>query len=256
MMVKLAPPVAFGVFVVGFIQLGLAYTLLNFKPMQLPPPSAVASAFIENFQAIARDSLVTVGPTLAGMIVGSLIGYLTAVFITRFPKGGFGLLYIMIAINSVPIVALAPIMNRWFTQPFPAKVSVVIIISMGAMAVNAFRGLSDLPDESRHLMRACDASNMEVFTKLRIPASLPYVFTALKINVSVAMMGTIIGEYFNDNTSGIGYMIKYTLRIGNRKAEGWAYILAAAIISILIYAALTLAQRRLVRWHASQRMGA
>jgi NitT/TauT family transport system permease protein len=223
--------------------------------MQLPPPSAVATAFIENFATIARDSGVTIVPTLAGMLIGSLIGYLTAVFITRFPKGGFGLLYIMIAINSIPIVALAPIMNRWFTQPFLAKASVVIIISMGAMAVNAFRGLADLPDESQHLMRACDASSRDVFLKLRMPASLPYVFTALKINVSVAMMGTIIGEYFNDTTSGVGYMIKYTLRIGNRKAEGWAYILAAAIISIVIYACLTLLQRRVVRWHASQRLG-
>jgi NitT/TauT family transport system permease protein len=159
----------------------------------------------------------------------------------------------MIALNSIPIVALAPVMNRWFVVPFAAKVSAVIVISMGAMSVNAFRGLADLPDESLHLMRAYDATQWDIFKKLRMPASLPYVFTALKINVSVAMMGTIIGEYFNDRTSGIGFMIKTTLRIGNRKAEGWAYILAAAIISVLIYAVLTLIQRRVVRWHSSQR---
>ena len=251
---KILPPTLFGVFIVGFMQLGFGYTLLHFKPMQLPLPSDVITAFIHNFGAIARDSAVTIGPTLAGMLIGSLIGYITAVFITRFPTGGFGLLYIMIALNSIPIVALAPIMNRWFTAPFAAKVSVVIVISMGAMSVNAFRGLSDLPEDSLFLMRACNSSNKEIFTKLRFPASVPYIFTALKINISVAMMGTIIGEYFNGKTSGIGYMIKYTLRIGNRKAEGWAYILAAAIISIAIYAVLTLMQKRFAGWHSSQRL--
>ncbi|MDR3255451.1 MAG: ABC transporter permease subunit [Synergistaceae bacterium] len=252
--IAVLPPLLLGAFVIFLTQAGITHHIFGIKPLQLPLPLDVASAFLSNFDKILRHASVTLTPAVGGMLFGSLVGYCVAILVTRYPKGGYGSLFVMTAINSAPITALAPIMNRWFAGAFFAKLAVITVISMGAMAVNAFRGLNDLPPFSLDLMKSCAAPDMEIFLKLRFPASLPAVFTALKINVAVAMMGTIVSEYFASETAGIGYMIKYSLKIGNQKAVGWAYILAAAVLSLMIYAIIAAAQRRVVAWHVSQRL--
>ena len=82
---------------------------------------------------------------------------------------------------------------------------------------------------------------------------MPSVFTALKISVSAAMTATIISEFFSSQTSGLGYMIKYTLKAGNQKQVGWAYIIAVSIFCLLLYGIIAFTEKRLLRWHVSQK---
>ena len=246
-------PVAFGVVLIALLQTGIIHKLFGIKVLQLPLPLDIAKAFVNNFDKILSNTAVTIAPAVCGLLLGTLIGYAVALFVTAFPNAGYGSLFLMTMINSVPVVALAPLMNRWFSTSFAAKLAVITVAASGVMAVNAFRGLNDLPQNMLELMRSNAASKRSIFTKLRIPNSIPSVFTALKIGISSAMLATIIGEYFSSQTSGLGYMIKYSLKVGNQKHIGWAYIAAVSILSILLYGVISVTESKMLKWHVSRR---
>lgn len=245
-------PVLLGIVLIALLQSGIIHKLFRIKVLQLPLPFDIAKAIAENIGEIIPNAAVTILPAVLGLLLGAFIGYGVAVFVTAFPNFGYGGLFLMTMITSVPMVALAPLMNRWFSGAFPAKLAVVTVAASGAMAVNAFRGLNDLPGNLPDLMYANAASKKAIFIKLRMPNSLPAVFTALKIGMTTAMMATIIGEFFSSQTSGLGYMIKYTLKVGNRKQVGWAYIVSMSVVSVLLYGIICFFEKRLLRWHVSQ----
>lgn len=252
-MQEILPPVLLGLIVVVLLQSGVVHRVFGIKVLQLPLPFSILSAFWENQENILMHSVTTLVPAVCGLVLGSLIGYGAALFVTAFPTLGYGSLFLITMVNSVPIVALAPLMKRWFESDFSAKLVVITIVSTGAMTVNAFRGLNDLPQNVMDLMHANAASKGDIFRKLRIPNSLPSVFTALKTGIPASMLATIIGEFFSSETSGLGYMIKYSLKVGNRKQIGWAYIIAVSLFSILLYGVIRLAEKHVLRWHVSQK---
>ncbi|MBQ9060375.1 MAG: ABC transporter permease subunit [Firmicutes bacterium] len=246
-------PAAAGASAVVLLQTGVIHSLFGFSTLQLPLPSQVVTALGENPGKIWSDTLVTMGPAMTGMALGALLGYGVALFVTMCPGWGYGSMIIMTLINSVPVVALAPLMNRWFETDFFAKLAVIVVASSGAMAVNAFEGLSRPDRDVMELMRISSASKFDIATKVRIPGSLPKVFTSVRILIPVAMLAAIISEFFASKTSGLGYMIKYSLKVGNQKNTGWAYILTVAAISILLYLIVVTLEKRLLRWHVSQK---
>src|SRR5208337_1554005 len=131
---------------------------------------------------------------------------------TVFPKWGYGGLIVVSALNAIPIVALSPIMNRWSSTGMGQKIGVVSVVTMAAMAINAYRGLNDLRPYALDLMRSYAAKRSTVFFRLRLPNCLPSVFTALKINITSAMIASIVSEYFASSTAGLGFGIKDNLR--------------------------------------------
>lgn len=246
-------PVLPAVLALLLLQSGIIHRILGIKVLQLPLPFDIADAFTNNIGKIFKDAAVTAVPAVTGLILGSFIGYGAAVLASAFPGAGYGILFILTMVNSVPIVALAPLMNRWFSSDFAAKTAVIATAASGAMAVNAFRGLNCADENTKLLMRASAASKLQEFIILKIPGSLPGVFTALKTGAPAAMLACIIGEFFSSDTAGLGYMIKYTMKVGNQKQLGWAYIAAASALSLLIYGIICLAERKILKWHASQR---
>ncbi len=246
-------PILPGAVILVLLQSGIIHKLLKIKILQLPKPMDILVALTENLTKIFSDAAVTMFPAVCGLILGALLGYGVALLVTALPNGGYGCLFIITMINSVPIAALAPLMNRWFSGVLAPKLAVIIIAASGAMAVNAFRGLNDLPQNVLELMRVNAASKLKVFTKLRIPNSLPSVFTALKIGVPAAMLATIIAEFFSSETAGLGYMIKYSLKVGNQKQVGWAYIAVVSVFSILLYEVICLAEHLLLKRYRGKR---
>ena len=246
-------PILFGAIMIVLLQSKVIHAIFGLKELQLPLPSQVVEAFFQRLSDICTDMGITLLPAVLGLILGGLIGYGTALLAVRFPRGGYGSLILMTAINSIPVVALATVMNRWFDSALSAKTAVAVVLTMGIMTVNAFKGLCDLRPFALDLMRSYGAETRTVFWKLRLPASLPDVFTALKLGSTTAMMATIISEFFASETAGVGFMIKYSLRVGNQKAVGWAYIVAATILSLALYGAVCLLERHFLRWHVSIR---
>lgn len=245
-------PLAFGILVIAIWELGLIHDALGFKPFQLPTPSQIITTLENNLSKALSDTVVTVSGALVGLILGCLIGFIVAVIATQFPKWGYTGLSVIAAFNAIPIVALSPIMNRWFSNGFSQKVGVVTVVCMAAMAINAYRGLNDLKPFAKDLLESYAASEKVIFLKLRLPNCLPSVLTALKINVASAIMAAMISEYFAASTSGIGFGIKDNLRKG-MMAMGWSYIVMAALVGIILYLIILLVERRAIKWHASQR---
>lgn len=245
-------PLAFGVLVIAIWELGFIHSVLGFKPFQLPIPSQIVKTLHTNFSKALYDTGITVSGALVGLVLGCIIGFVVALIATQFPKWGYTGLTVISAFNAIPIVALSPIMNRWFTSGFGQKVGVVTVVCMAAMSINAYRGLNDLKPFAKDLLESYAASKKVIFLKLRLPNCLPSVFTALKINVAAAIMAAMISEYFASSTSGIGFGIKDNLRKG-MMAMGWSYIVMAAIIGIVLYSVIILIERKAIKWHASQR---
>lgn len=245
-------PLSFGILIIAIWQVGLIHDVLGFKPFQLPIPSQIVTTLHTNFAKALSDTMITLSGALVGLILGCLIGFIVAVIAVQFPKWGYTGLSVIAAFNAIPIVALSPIMNRWFSSGFAQKVGVVTVVCMAAMSINAYRGLNDLKPFAKDLLESYAAPEKTIFFKLRLPNCLPSVFTALKINVSAALMAAMISEYFAASTSGIGFGIKDNLRKG-MMAMGWSYIVMAALVGIILYLIIILIERRAIRWHASQR---
>jgi len=244
-------PLGFGLAFLAAWEIGWFHTLLDLAPFQLPVPTEIVSTLAGSLEKAWNDTLVTVSAALAGLVVGSTLGFATAVVAAQFPRWGSGGLLVLSALNAVPIVALSPIMNRWFADGFEQKVAVVTVVTMAAMAINAFRGLTALRPHALDLLDSYAAGGTKVFFHLRLPNALPSVFTALKINLTTAMIAAIVSEYFAASTSGLGFGIKDNLRKAEM-AMGWGYITLASVAGIVLYLGVLAIERQVTRWHPSQ----
>lgn len=215
----------------------------------------IVNYMFSNFGAMMYNAGITLSAMLPGYILGALLGYGCALLATVCKKWGSGVLVILTIFVSAPVVALAPAVNNMFgsAAPYAAKLVIVIITCMAAMAVNAYKGLNTVKPYSGDLMDIYNANSAENFLKLRLPASLPNVFTALKVNVATAMTSVFISEIYAYTTSiGLGKVFKTAFDTQNRTAA-WAYIFLAVIIGLIIYAIVAIIEKRAIRWHASQR---
>lgn len=245
-------PSAFGIAFILIWQAGLLHRLLHLKPFQLPVPWEIATTLSENLSKALSDCGVTISGALIGMAIGSFIGFKIAVVATFFPKWGYGGMIVITAFNAVPIVALSPIMNLWFSTGMGQKIGVVTVVCMAAMAINAYSGLNNLKPFSLDLMHSAAAGKWTIFKKLRLPNCLPHMFTAFKINIASSIIAAIISEYFATSTSGLGFGIKDNLRKAEM-ATGWSYIVVASLAGIILYCIILLVERDAIKWHASQR---
>jgi NitT/TauT family transport system permease protein len=226
------PPFLFGLFIIVLNETRMLHVILRVSEVQLPALDNILRVLLENRSKAVHDSWVTLQVFLAGIGIGSAAGFLAALFAALSPVWGGGGLTIISAFNAIPIVALSPIMRLWFaSSPFAAKTAVVSIVSMVAMSVNVYRGLTDLKPFALDLIESYAGTRADAFFKLRLPNCLPYIFTALRINIAAAMIGVIISEYFAASVEGLGFEIRNSLRT-MQMTVGWAYILVASLIGI------------------------
>lgn len=208
-----------------------------------------------NFRTMMYNAGVTLAALLPGYAAGALLGYGCALLATLCRRWGGGVLVVLTILVSAPVVALAPAVNNMFGSEasYAAKIVIVIVTCAAGMAVNAYKGLNTVKPFSGDLMEICSATKAVSFLKLRLPASLPNVFTALKINVATAMTAVFISEIYAYTTSiGLGKVFKTAFDTQNRTAA-WAYIFLAVIIGLVMYIVVALIEKRAIRWHASQR---
>jgi NitT/TauT family transport system permease protein len=246
----LAPPLLFGFAVLALWE--AVTRLFGVPAIILPAPSAIALRLVTSVPTLAADFLQTIRGVLAGYAIGGAAGLLLAILIDRSPFLQRGLLPLGNLVSALPIVGVAPIMVMWFGFDWQSKAAVVVIMTFFPMLVNAAAGLASAGGMERDLMKTYAADYQQTLLKLRLPAALPFVFNALKINTTLAMIGAIVAEFFGTPTVGMGFRI--STEVGHLSIDMvWATIVVAAAAGSAFYALVALIERRATFWHASYR---
>lgn len=246
---------AIAVFGIGIVAWQWLLPALGVERYLLPPLSDVLRAFWEFRSELISAGWITFKEALGGFVLGCGIAFLSALVLARWQPLGNALMPYMIAANAVPIVAFAPITNAWFGTLSPwSKVVIAAVLCFFPVLVNTLRGLTSVRPESLELMRSYAAPQRVVFRRVRIPNSLPFVFSALKIASVLAMIGAVVGDYFGGSTEALGVQIVSAVSLAQYE-KAWAAILVASALGILFYAVVALAERLVLSWHPSIRAG-
>ena len=250
---KLGTPLLFGAWVLVFWQ-GLTQAF-EVPQVLLPAPSLIGHALLASFGVLVSDFVQTVlHSALIGLVAGCALGFITGVLIDRSPFLQRGLLPLAALASTVPLVGIAPIMVMWFGFDWHSKAAVVVVMTFFPMLVNTLAGLNESGHMERDLMRSYGANYWRTLFSLRIPVALPFVFNALKINSTLAMIGAIVAEFFGSPTAGLGFRISTEAARLNMGLV-WAAILVAALAGSLLYGLLGWVERRVTFWHPSIRSG-
>ena len=228
---------------------------LKIPQFLLPAPTAIFGALGETFALVMSSALYTFRSALIGFVIGCGAGALVALATARWTTVREGLMPLAIAVNSVPILAFAPILNNWFGTVNPAsKIAIVAIITFFPMMINMVRGLTLVEPAKLELMRSYATTPIDVLAKVRLPNSLPYFFNALKICSTLCVIGAIVGEYFGGPRDTLGVYILQEAKLF-RFDNAWAAIIIAALLGIIFYLVIITLERIAIPWHASIERG-
>ena len=218
----------------------------------MPLPSVIAVTFLRELPVVTAAGLFTLREAAGGFLLGSLLGIGVALATARWTVVSEGLLPFAIAVNSTPIVALAPIMNQWFgiTNPL-AKMSIVAVIVFFPVMINTVRGLTEVEPEALELMHSYAASDLKILFSLRVPNALPFLFSALRVASVLSMIGAIVADFFGAERNTVGKYVTQeaaSLRFDNT----WAAVLVASLIGILFYSLVVWVEGRVTPWAAAK----
>ena len=239
---------------VGFILLWqVAVEAFGIRRFILPAPFAIGEAFVTYFDEILAAARYTATEAVGGLLIGVSSGLLVGLVTARSVTVRESLLPFAIAINAIPIIAFAPIMNNWFGLANPlSKAMIAALLVFFPVMINTVRGLTSVDPAALELMRSTAASEFTVLRKLRFPNALPFIFTALKVAATLAMIGAIVGEYFGAPRASLGQYIAQHAAYFNFE-RSWAAIVLAAAIGIALYMSVVWLERLVMPWHASLR---
>ncbi|MBI4920974.1 MAG: ABC transporter permease [Devosia nanyangense] len=220
----------------------------------LPAPSNVWNVLTGSVPTLAVDFVQTFKAVLAGYALGCGVGFAVAIAIDRSPFLKRGLLPLGNFVSALPLIGIAPIMVMWFGYDWPSKAAVVVIMTFFPMLVNTIAGLTASGAMERDMMRTYASGYWQTLFKLRLPAAAPFIFNALKINSTLALIGAIVAEFFGTPIVGMGFRI--STEIGKLNVQMvWAEIAVAALAGSVFYWVVALIERAVTFWHPSVRGG-
>ena len=247
---RLLAPALFGVALLLLWEIGVVGW--DVPRILLPAPHAVGEALARRWDVLWPDFQQTAIAVLAGYAVGCSAGLGAALVADRFDALKRGLLPLAGLAGAVPIVGIAPIMVMWFGFDWHSKAAVAAIVTFFPMLVNTLAGLAATDAMHRDLMRTYGASHRATLLRLRLPSALPFVFNALKINSTLALISAIVAEFFGSPIYGLGFRISAEVARMNVDVV-WAAITLAALAGSLFYGLIALVERWLTFWHPSYR---
>lgn len=212
----------------------------------LPIPSAIAIDFFQNISSLTYHAGITLEEAFFGFLLANFLGILVAVAFAHSETLEKGLYPYAIALKTTPVIAMAPLLLLWFGNDILSKVAAAALISFFPAIVNTTKGLRAIDSEALDLFKSLSASKWQIFIKLRFPTALPYIFSALKISTSLAVVGAIVGEFVGAN-KGIGFIIlisSYHLET----VKMFSAIIAAALIGMIFFWVVSFIEKRVVFW--------
>lgn len=225
---------------------GLLANVLNVESFLVPSPAEIASTAWDNRSLLLENAWVTLREILFGFALALAVGIAFAV---AMHFSGFVLRStypLLIASQTIPVMAIAPILVIWFGFGIFPKVLVVALVCFFPITIATLNGLSSVDPEARTMMRTLYASRRQIFRRLSVPTALPYLFTGIKISIVFAPIGALFGEWVG-SSSGLGHLILQD----NAQLETARVFAAVAILSAIalaLFGLTALAERRVVSW--------
>lgn len=218
----------------------------------LPSPVDVVKAFISDFWLLMENSRVTLAEAALGLFFGVLVGFLMAVIMDRFDKVYQAFYPLIVITQTVPTVAIAPLLVLWFGYEMLPKVILIVIVTFFPVTVGLLDGFRSADRDTINLMRSMGAGKLQIFRYIKLPGAMSYFFASLRISVSYSVVGAVISEWLG-GFSGLGV---YMTRV--KKAFSYdrmfAVIFLISIISLLLMKLVDLLQKKLMPWeHIKER---
>jgi NitT/TauT family transport system permease protein len=244
---EVLPPAAALVILVGA---WWAYVeIANTPEYFLPAPDAVADELLDRPEFYIENAWYTLKNALAGLAIGSAFALVLAVAMAHSRLIEKSVFPIAIAIKVTPVVAIAPLFTVWWGFGVEPKIAVAALIAWFPMLVNGIVGFRSVEPAALDFMRSIDASAYQVFTKLRLPSSLPYLIAGLRVALPLSIIGAVVAEWFG-SADGLGRLIQ----ISNANLDlptVFAAVVVLAIIGVVLNLGLSLIERSVLSWHSS-----
>src|SRR5260221_2432898 len=248
---KVLPPIL--IFVGVLVLWELIVKAFDIQQFLLPAPSVIIDTVSSIYPRLVNQGWLTFQNALWGFGIVCGAGVMFVLILGRVARFSMTVLTYAIAVNSIPIIAFAPITNAWFgIFSQTSKIIIVAILTFFPTMINTVRGLTSVDPASLELMRSLAASEFDIYRKVRLPVALPFIFNGLKISTSLSMIGAIVAEYFGGPTSGLGVQISSNaMRL--RFSLVWSQIIIASALGIIFYFVVSLSERLIMPWHITFR---
>lgn len=211
-----------------------------------PAPSDVAATLVDKFPLLMKNFWPTLYESVLGFFAGNMAAILIAIAFVHNKTVEKAFFPIAVFINTIPILAIAPILVLIFGAGLTAKVVIAGLICFFPTLVNMVRGLQSVSDQSLELARILSASKAEVFWKIRLPSSLPFLFSALKIAATTCVIGAIVGEWVGADV-GLGALI-IDSTFNFRSSLLYATVFMSSGLSVFLFVVVSITERLVVRW--------
>ena len=247
--------------ILAFVWQGIK-AVFGLSSLILPHLTEISTALATSLQEdkpvlgvlLFNAAIFTFRETVLGFALGATVGFILAVIFAHSRFLERALMPFVVASQTVPILAIAPMVVVWLKADWLSVAVISAYLTFFPVTINTLRGLLSVPPVALELMESYAASRWQILVKLRIPHALPYIFTALKVSATASVVGAIIGELPSGIQSGLGYSIlNFNQYYIQGPARLWATILTAAILGIVGFGLVSLAERLLVRWSPSGR---
>jgi len=238
-----------GIIVLVFLLLwqGMVW-LFKLPPYLLPAPSLVVLTLVTNASMYASATLVTLGEALAGLLLGLLASVLIASLLSLRPALEEGVMTLAILVKSTPLVAIAPLLTLWFGFGILPKILITSLVTFFPLLVNLLTGLQRVDRALIDLFKSWNASRWEIYSNLRLPSSLPFLFAGLKISAPLALIGAVVGEW-TGASNGLGRIM--WLAYSNLNLPYlFAPILILSLAGMLVFRFLIWIEKKCIFWQA------
>ena len=225
--------------------------LNDVKPFMAPSPLAVGQAMLDQFPKLAHATWVTALAAISGYLASLAIGTIIAFVFSQSRIIRTSCYPYAILLQTVPIVAVAPLIIAWFGNGFQSVVIVSAIISLFPVLTNATTGMLTVDPNLLDLFRLHGASRWQTWMHLRLPSAVPYIITGARTSSGLAIIGAIIGEFFvgyGTKHFGLGYLIQQTTKF-MKTDELFAAMIASTLLGVTMFGGMTLLSRTILsRW--------
>jgi len=228
----------------------LVVTLQHISPIILPKPSAIFQVLLADpTYYFIENGLVTFYEAVVGFVVGAVVGIFLAAILARSRLLERSVFPLIVMVKATPIVVIAPLLIIWMGYSTTPKIVMAALLCFFPILVNTIIGLRSVNPTALEFLESVSASEWEIFVRLRVPHALPYVLSAFKTSVSLAVIGAVVAEWAGAG-EGLGRVV-FTAAANLNEVSVFAAVFVLAGMGILLTAVVTWLERRLLYWHES-----